>query len=160
MEKLSQIKNKFLKFLPKEPVASMGIQNPSLSPRRPPVSIIPKEARRNHKRGTSFSAKEPSSPKVSCIGQVERKKKNKNKNKNHKNIQKNQIHKNIDSVLSPEKKILLWIAKGNCNEGSKQSGKAFVLEEKESATPTLGTMKKFASGRGTLSDFDFTLEQR
>ncbi|MED6185479.1 hypothetical protein PIB30_057445 [Stylosanthes scabra] len=159
MEILSQIKNKFLRFLPKEPVASVGIQNQSLSPRRSPVSIIPKEARRKHRRGTSFSSKEPSSPKVSCIGQVERKKNNNNKNKNKK-ITENQKHKNIDSVISPEKKILLWISKGSCIEESKQSGKAFVLEEKESATPTLGTMNKFASGRGTLSDFDFTLEQR
>ncbi|MED6193803.1 hypothetical protein PIB30_022854 [Stylosanthes scabra] len=156
MEILSQIKNKFLRFLPKEPVASVSIQSPSLSPRRSPVSIIPKEARRRHRRGTSFTSKEPSSPKVSCIGQVERKK---NKNKNQK-IKENQKHKNIDSVPSPEKKILLWISKGSCIEASKQSGKAFVLEEKESATPTLGTMKKFASGRGTLSGFDFTLEQR
>lgn len=91
------------------------------------------------------------------MGQVQCKKKKKKKKKAQK-------HTN-DTVPFPEKKgkILLWISKGS-GEGPKQSGKAFVLEEKASATavkaPSLGTMKQFASGRGTLCDFDFTLAER
>ncbi|KAJ1403896.1 hypothetical protein SESBI_27020 [Sesbania bispinosa] len=158
MDKLSQFKSKFLKFLSKQPVTLVAFQNPNLSPCRSPsthvVSIIPKEARRKHKGG-SFSAREPTSPKVSCMGQVQCKKKRKTQKR--KRVQQPPT-KNNDSVRGPENKVLLWISKGSEEEGRKQ-----VLEEKESATvkaPSLGTMKKFASGRGTLYDFDATLAER
>ncbi|GLJ31769.1 hypothetical protein SUGI_0639060 [Cryptomeria japonica] len=39
-----------------------------------PISIIPKEAK-GRKKGASFESQEPTSPKVSCIGQVKLKKK-------------------------------------------------------------------------------------
>lgn len=143
----------------------MAFQNPTpIDPCRSPthaVSIIPKEARRKHK-GVSFSSanKEPTSPKVSCMGQVQNKKKRNNAKK----------HKNSDSVAVryPEKKLLLRISNKGSDEGRrKQGGKGLVLEEKkESPTatlkaPTLDTMKKFASGRASiLCDFDATVAQR
>lgn len=156
MEKLSKMKNKFFKFLPKRPVASVSsYQNPTLSPNASvttarKVSIIPKEARRKH-RSISFSAREPSSPKVSCIGQVKCKK----KKRKAKRVHQSSTKKN-DSVTSHEnKKILL------------QSEKALVVEENQELAPsmlivpTLGTMRKFESGRGnSLSDFDATLAER
>ncbi|KAK7360266.1 hypothetical protein VNO77_02249 [Canavalia gladiata] len=166
MEKLSQMKNKFFKCLPKQPVASMAFQNPTLSPstsvttrgcRSPMVSIIPKEARRRHRIG-SFSAREPTSPKVSCMGQVQCKKRRKAQKEKSVRTKKN------DSAPCHEKKenVLLWIFKGS-GEGPQQNKEDFVLEEKAPTThvsPSLGTMKKFASGRGSLSDFDVTLAER
>ncbi|KAK7307460.1 hypothetical protein VNO77_40541 [Canavalia gladiata] len=162
MEKLFKIKSTFFKFLSKQPVALVTFQNPILSPCRSPtqvVSIIPKEARRKHKGG-SFSAREPSSPKVSCMGQVQGKKKRKTQKQKRVKIQQSPTQNNIDSVrCSEKKKILLWIPKGS-DEARKQSGN---LEEKTLDTleaPSLNTMKKFASGRGALYDFDLTIAER
>ncbi|RDX95572.1 hypothetical protein CR513_21885, partial [Mucuna pruriens] len=150
MEKLFQIKSNFLKFLSKQPAAIVTFQNPKVSPCRSPahvVSIVPREARRKH-RGESF--KEPTSPKVSCMGQVQDKKKRKARKQKRDRAQAQQAPtKNIDSVRC--KKILLWIPKG-----SDEERKPKVLEEKGMATveaPSLSTMKKFASGRGSLYDF-------
>lgn len=150
MEKLSQIKTKFLKFLSKQPSVSLaGFQNPPLkTPCRSPsrVSIIPKEARRKkHRSENNFGAKEPTSPKVSCMGQVQSKKKRKKAKKNKRVLQQPPVE-NGDSV-------------------GKQSGKALVvLEEKASRAmieaPTLDMMQKFASGRGSLYDFDAKLAER
>ncbi|XP_004512183.1 uncharacterized protein [Cicer arietinum] len=154
MEKLSQMKSTFLKFISKQPVSLVIFQNPTLSPCRSPTtqfgSIFPKEARRKHKSGISFSPKEPTSPKVSCIGQVKCKKKKKAK--------KEVPTKNIDSVQCPENKVLLWISKG-VYEGGKQGGQEKVTNMLN-VPPTLDAMKKFTSGRGSLYDFDFTLAER
>ncbi|KAJ1380028.1 hypothetical protein SESBI_46369 [Sesbania bispinosa] len=161
MEKLSQMRNKLFKFLLKQPVASMPVQNPTLSPSTGvTVSIIPKEARRKHRSG-SFSAREPSSPKVSCMGQVQCKKKRMAQKQNR--VQRTPTKKRTDSVsCHDQKKFLAWIFKGSA-EGPKQREKASVLEENSPPTeiaPSLGSMKKFAGGRGTLSNFDVTLVER
>lgn len=185
MEKLSEIlKNKLFKFVPKRPMASVAnFQNPTLSPSRSvtttkgcrsSVSIIPKEARRKH-RSVSFSARgEPSSPKVSCMGQVQCKKKRKAKRvvvDQHSSSTKKSYsdHSVPPCHVNNKEKVLLWILKGISGEGPTQSEKALVLKEKEvkapsttliAPAPSLGTMKKFASGRGSLSDFDVTLAER
>ncbi|XP_020216170.1 uncharacterized protein At1g76070 [Cajanus cajan] len=158
MEKLFRIKTNFLKFLSKQPVdLVVAFQNPTLSPCRSPahlVSIIPKEARRKH-RGESFSAREPTSPKVSCMGQVQGKKKRKARKQKRAQVQA-QSQAQKSECVGEKNKILLWIHK----EGRKHNDK--VLEEKASGTveaPTLNTMKKFASGRGSLSDFHVTIAE-
>ncbi|KAK7406871.1 hypothetical protein VNO78_08506 [Psophocarpus tetragonolobus] len=157
MEKLFQIKSNFIKFLTKQPAALVvAFQNPTISPCRSPtrvVSIIPREARRKH-RGESFSAREPTSPKVSCMGQVQGKKKTK---------ARKQKRAQAQAQKDPTKnKILLWIQKGS-DVGRRQK----VLEEKKTASgtvdveaPSLNTMKKFASGRGSLYYFDATIAER
>ena len=93
--------------------------------------------------------KEPTSPKVSCMGEIKSKKKKKKKDK--------KLHKGIHDVV-PNKNVLLWISKGSY-EGERQGGK-----EKESAIvsvpPTLDSMKKFTSERGSLCDFDAILSER
>lgn len=164
MEKLFQIKSTFSKFISKQPVSLVVFQNPPLkSPCRSPlhVSIIPKEARRKQHKSGSFIAKEPTSPKVSCMGQVQCKKK-KRKTKKHKRDQQPPVENNDFVLRCPEKKFMLWISKES-GEGKKQDGKALVLEEKGLDTmkvPTLDMMKKFTSGRGSLYDFDATLAER
>ncbi|XP_057449233.1 uncharacterized protein At1g76070-like [Lotus japonicus] len=170
MEKLSQIKTKFFNFkiLIQQPAASLAFHNPSpcLSPKHN-VSIIPKEARRKHRGGSFSASREPSSPRVSCMGQVQGKKKNKKrKAQNCKRVQQPPVKDNDPvPVRCAEKNILLLISKGS-DEGRKQSGKALVLEEKAPIVPptmdapSLGMMKKLASGRGSLYDFDVTLAER
>ncbi|KAK7263002.1 hypothetical protein RJT34_30586 [Clitoria ternatea] len=139
MAKLSQMKNKLFRFLSKQPVTSFSFQNPTLSPskgcRSPSckVSIIPKEARKRHRIG-SFSAREPSSPKVSCMGQVKCKKKRKAQK------QKRVQTKKPDYVPCHEKKDM--------------------APDASQVSPSLGAMKKLASGRGSLYDFDVTLAAR
>ncbi|KAG5069649.1 hypothetical protein JHK85_002026 [Glycine max] len=166
MEKLFQVKRNFLKFLTKQPAAALVVafQNPTrMSPCRSParvVSIIPKEARRKHK-GETFSAREPTSPKVSCMGQVQGKKRKARKQKRAQAQAQAQAHKdptkNTNSI-GEKKEILLWIQKGS-DEGRKRK----VLEEKRASgtveAPSLNTMKKFASGRGSLYDFDVTIAE-
>src|ERR1044072_5795960 len=124
MEKLRKIKTTILRFMSKQPVSIslVTFQNPTLSPCRSPmthvVSLFPKEARRKQKRGISFSPKEPTSPKVSCIGQVNCKKKKMKEKEKEKKLRK-EVHqvvstKNNDSVRGSEKKVLVWISKGSC----------------------------------------------
>lgn len=159
MEKLQQMKNKLFKFLPKRPVASMAFQNPPpLSPSgsvttkacRNRVSIIPKEARRKHRTG-SFSKREPTSPKVSCIGQVEGKKMRKVQK------QKKVQAKKSDNVPQREKKkTLLWSFTEN-GESPKQRDEA---PSAMSPAPSLGTMKKFSGGRKSMADFGITIVER
>ncbi|CAJ1930547.1 unnamed protein product [Sphenostylis stenocarpa] len=157
MEKLFQMKTNFLKFLTKQPATLVvAFQNPTPSPCRSParvVSIIPREARRKRK-DESFSAREPTSPKVSCMGQVQGKKNKKARKQKKAQAQKDPA-RNLDSV-GEWKKIVLWIRKGSSDEG----GKHKVLEEKTVEAPSLNTMKKFASGRGSLYDFDVTIAER
>ncbi|KAK8471596.1 hypothetical protein PHAVU_003G267350 [Phaseolus vulgaris] len=168
MKILSRIKDKLLKFMPTQPVASVPFQNPNMSPignfptrgcRSPThrVSIVPMEVRRN--RGSeSFSAQEPSSPKVSCMGEVKGRKKRKVRG------QKRVPTEEGDAVAcSEKKKSLQWIFKGISVEGRKQSKKGSVLEEKAAAStegyPSLGAMKSFASGTGSLPRFEVIMER-
>ncbi|BAT99933.1 hypothetical protein VIGAN_10147700 [Vigna angularis var. angularis] len=155
MEKLFQMRRSFLKFLTKQPATLVvAFQNPTPSPCRSParmVSIIPREARRK-RRGESFSTKEPTSPKVSCMGQVQGKKKRKARKQKKAQTQKDST-KTVDSV-GELKKIVLRIRKG-----SDERQKHKVLEEKRVEAPSLNTMKKFASGRGSLYDFDVTIAE-
>ncbi|XP_057723404.1 uncharacterized protein At1g76070-like [Arachis stenosperma] len=176
MEKISKLKNKLFKFFLTQPVvASMALQNPTMSPNNSvskrgcrshhgfKVSIVPKEVRRKHRSASFRSNNEPSSPKVSCMGDVKCKKKR--MALKQKRVEETIITKRNDDVPCEQKKgkVLLWIFKGQ-----KQSGgnKGFVLEEKAQensqviAAPSLGAMKKFKGGRGSLRDFDVTITKR
>ena len=89
-EKESKLKNKIFKILPKAAAAavSMTFQNPPFSPGRDHKfkhhggkgffsgPMIPVEARRKSKDGC-VETQEPTSPKISCMGQIKHKKKTK-----------------------------------------------------------------------------------
>ena len=178
---MAELKRKFMKFLPRQPLASIQKQSPrspggsvagNRSPSRHAVSIIPKEARRKL-RSSSFSAREPSSPKVSCMGDVDQLMKRKRKKKKKRKARKQQGCDEKDV----KKKMLLWIFKASsggdhrrqCDQIISQGESGGKVLEKDRAelhthgminvVPSLGTMKKFASGRGALSDFDHKLPQ-
>ena len=96
------------------------------------------------------------------MGQVQGKKRKARKQKRAQAQDQAQAHKdptkNTNSI-GEKKEILLWIQKGS-DEGRKRK----VLEEKRASgtveAPSLNTMKKFASGRGSLYDFDVTIAER
>ncbi|KAJ9146914.1 hypothetical protein P3X46_029128 [Hevea brasiliensis] len=108
----------------------------------PRVSIIPKEVRRRA-RSLSFDAREPTSPKVSCTGQV-KKKQNKKKKMNPTKIPKNMLCSCTGAIARIFRK-------------KQQSGESDVCNKRtpmEDKVPSLVHLKQLASGRGGLQNFD------
>ncbi|KAJ6736445.1 hypothetical protein OIU85_018626 [Salix viminalis] len=160
MEKVAAASPKMiLRFIPKV-VSAVNFHNLTVSPGRdkrsenthrhkaiagkglnPVRSLIPAAARRRPK---NESQEEPTSPKVSCIGQI----------KHEKMTNKGQIKR--VSWLPQEAKACVT-ADSTPGRGSNVSGgEKPKLPEK---TPSLSQMKRFASGRDTLAGFDWTAHQ-
>lgn len=181
MEKQAKPKNKILKFLPRAASAVVSFQTyPPFSPSRdkrseinasklkahagrgysgPIVSMkmIPDEARRKPKNG-GFETQEPTSPKVSCMGQIKHKKKIK---KLAKRAPPPQEVKAVSTSSPPELKKRAS-AIGRIFAGAKPGRKSdAVVAEKAvlpDKAPSLTQMKRFASGRDSLADFDWTAQ--
>ncbi|CAA3025105.1 uncharacterized protein At1g76070-like [Olea europaea var. sylvestris] len=156
-------KNKILKFLPKAAQAAVSFQNPPFSPGKDKlkprfsVSMIPAEARRRSKN-SNFETQEPTSPKVSCMGQIKHKKK---LSKKHLSLPKGfkpalapppapQLKKNpsrIRNIFKP--------AAGRKSDASVDYNKPPLPDR----APCLSQMKRFASTRDTLANFDWTKTQ-
>ncbi|CAI9758014.1 unnamed protein product [Fraxinus pennsylvanica] len=164
-----------LKFLPK----ALSFQNPPFSPagRRdnvnannhksnynrgfsgPIISIIPAEARgRKSSKNSNFD--EPTSPKVSCMGQIKHR-----KNKISKKKQVSRPETN-SAVSPPKKKPSAAIrnifsskkpAAGRKSDGSSDDDEHRVPDHV--TAPSLNQMKKFASSRDTFANFDWTTAQ-
>ncbi|KAJ4967008.1 hypothetical protein NE237_018857 [Protea cynaroides] len=190
--------------------ASLTFHNPPISPNRDMrpenfsrfkantsnkgFSLIPAEARRKSRNG-SFDATEPTSPKVSCMGQIKHKHK-KLKNKNQKKLKSTRDSCKLESSPREEKKkpssaILinsstLSTRRDFCklesstkeekkkpsstilrifrNKKSDNSDVVFDDPDKEASVqiqdraPSLGQMKRFASGHDYLANFDWTAQ--
>eukprot|EP00268_Persea_americana_P022829 TRINITY_DN22626_c0_g1_i1.p1 TRINITY_DN22626_c0_g1~~TRINITY_DN22626_c0_g1_i1.p1 ORF type:complete len:242 (+),score=53.83 TRINITY_DN22626_c0_g1_i1:169-894(+) len=109
----------------------------------PIVSIIPAEARRKAKNG-SFDGQEPTSPKVSCIGQIKQKKK----------ICKPKC--NSPPPKQAHKKLQFKI--GRIFHGARRTSKPDVEDTPSPApvpAPSLGQLRRFTSGRSVFADFDW-----
>ncbi|XP_031123081.1 uncharacterized protein At1g76070 [Ipomoea triloba] len=157
-----------LKFLPKS--AAISFQSLPFSPGRdkrpadikthcsgPIISIIPAEARRK----SGMDTQEPSSPKVSCIGQIKHKKKQKMQHQKRSG-EKQQLPTKKDYARSLttsfQERSSSSAAIGKIFHGRRSDASAADssrLRDCEDA-PSLGKMKRFASGRETLSDFNWT----
>lgn len=159
-------KNMILKFLPKAVAATVIFQNHPFSPGRekrfhhnhkgfsgPIISIIPAEAR-NKKSNSETNQEEPTSPKVSCIGQIkQRKNLNKSKKKEcPKSLEKNPSNKKKKSSSSSNfRNIFQRRRKIDVSKNSSD-----IICEVENRAPCLSQMRKYASGReGNLSNFDW-----
>ncbi|CAN4094032.1 unnamed protein product [Withania somnifera] len=145
-------KNMILKFLPKAATATVIFQNHPFSPSRekrfhhhhnhkgfsgPIISIIPAEAR-NRKSSNNVTNQEPTSPKVSCIGQIKQRKKNIKKTKKEDTNTKTPLENSTKK--SPRSNFRNFFLRG----------------ENLIKVPSLSHMRKFASGReGNLSNFDW-----
>lgn len=155
--KTSSLRNKIAKLLSlphSTPSITTILVSPPLSPRKPnstkPVytSIIPSEARRKPKNGSSFDTREPTSPKVSCLGQITNKKKPNKKPK----------PKNIGCFIQEVKVVKKRRKKGVkenmvIDDGPKSKDKADGSNVGILVVPSLGEMKRFTSARGVLSEF-------
>lgn len=162
MEKPARSKISIFSFLPK--ATSFSFSNHPFSPGRdkrqenlsklkahagksfsgPIVSIIPAEARRKPKNG-SFDAQEPTSPKVSCIGQIKQKKKKKIGKPKCKSPPKD--HKKKQFKIGR-------IFHGGRRTSQPDVEKAMTTPSSAPA-PSLGQMRRFTSGRSALADFDW-----
>ncbi|KAL0432321.1 UNVERIFIED_CONTAM: hypothetical protein Slati_2566400 [Sesamum latifolium] len=176
-------KNKILKFLPKAAQAAVSFQNFPFSPRRdrrpdvnahrlrshlnkgfsgPIVSMIPAEARGKCK---NFETQEPTSPKVSCMGQIKHKKKISRKKhvslpKEFKPVSRSQPDK-TNRATGPASKLVkkpsgikkFFVAGRGSDDGSKDQAEPSV------PAPSLSQMRRFASSRETFANFDWTTAQ-
>lgn len=193
-------KNRLLKLLPKV-ASAVTFQSPPFSPSkekmrssaetcstkpkthlgkgssggaRPMTSIIPSaEALYKSTNSSSFAAHEPTSPKVSCMGQIKHKKKmckyyqdalppmeylDQVLNFNHKpkvlkSLQSfSEVKKKNPRVLKPVQSFKNMFGKA----GGKKSSVDHDLGVRE---PSLSQMHRFSSGRSSLSSFDWTAAQ-
>lgn len=189
-------KNKLLKMLPK--AMSFGHRVPPFSPGRdlhhnhnhhnntaankmffsgPMVPLVPNAARvRRNKSDAVWD--EPTSPKVSCIGQIKlgkskcpTGKKNKNKTtpllipKISKTSTSSLTKEDEKGRLSKIKRIFSFSPASGGNISRKShptavsaAGEHPVTVVSTAAVPSLGQMKKFASSRDALGGFDWTVE--
>ncbi|KAF8022656.1 hypothetical protein BT93_F0235 [Corymbia citriodora subsp. variegata] len=199
--------NKVLKFLPRTVSSISFFQNPPFSPSRdkrssselinrtkcrlrshvgkgfsgPLISLIPKEARAKNENDRDFDANEPTSPKVSCMGQI------KHKNKTEKSWPSSADKRSSfsSSASSSFSKLRRDVDKpprpGNSHELKKQSSTLKRIfnrarggnKKKPTDTsrnncrkppllvdraPSLSQMKRFASGRDAMASFDWSAE--
>lgn len=181
-------KNNILRFLPKA-ASVVSFQNPPFSPNRekrsdhyminkikthagrgfsgPIISIIPDEARRKPKCGSFETQEEPTSPKVSCMGQIKAHKKKLKKNKRVSPPDHHHHHHQVS-------KLLTW-SPGEVTKHTSALRRMFssVKPERKSdadsdhlhepvtlpdRAPALSQMKRFASGRDSLPNFDWTAQ--
>ncbi|PON49953.1 Phospholipase D [Parasponia andersonii] len=157
---MEKLKNKISKLLPRAASAVTFLSpsaTPSPSPRKNPpapiaVSLIPAEARRKPRHGSSFDTREPSSPKVSCLGQV-----NNNNNNNRPKLKPKPRQlgspphqQEIKPAASPGN-LIVKILRGQ-RKVSKDS------PEGVEKVPSLGLLKRFESSSrgGVLLDFEWT----
>ncbi|XP_022139168.1 uncharacterized protein At1g76070 [Momordica charantia] len=159
MDKQSKPRSKIMKLLPRA-ASAVTFHNPPYSPGRGfsgpvKISIIPNEARTKSKN-SGFETPEPTSPKVSCIGQIKHKKRMKELAKRTAKVEISEPKKQHPSAV---KRILtggrvLGRAKSNVAAGNLRGC------EKPPPAPVLGLnqMKRFSSGRGALANFDWTAQ--
>lgn len=171
MEKTGKPKSKLLNFLPRAASVVM-FQNPPFSPNRekrssdnqnkikanaakgfsgPIISIIPKEARKKVKNG-SFESQEPTSPKVSCMGQI----KHKQKIHKAKRVSPPRPPQEAEPKPQPIKKKPSTMKR--LFSMKKSYGSTVDKPSVPERAPSLDQMKRFSSGRDAFSNFDWTAQ--
>ncbi|KAJ0255903.1 Uncharacterized protein HA466_0089450 [Hirschfeldia incana] len=187
-------KNKLLKMIPR--AMSFGHRVPPFSPGRdlhhhqhnttsssssnkayfsgPMVPLVPKAARvRKNKSDAVWS--EPTSPKVSCIGQIKRVKSKRSSSPKKSRAAIPKIPKKTSSSSltkgdekgrpSMIKRLFSFTSAAGGGNSSRKSHPNAVAEHpvtvvSSAAVPSLGQMKKFASSREGLGGFDWAVEMK
>ncbi|XP_059460548.1 uncharacterized protein At1g76070 [Corylus avellana] len=190
MEKQAKPKNKILKFLPRAASAvAVSFQNPSFSPSRDRrseihlnklrnhagrgfsgpmiISMIPDEARRKTKNG-GFDSQEPTSPKVSCMGQIKHKKEMIKKAKRTapaplppKKVTTKTKGSSPPRELKKHASAIRRIFGAGAKPGRKSDASVDYNNKPvvPDRAPCLSQMNRFASGRDhSLADFDWMAE--
>ncbi|KAF8406666.1 hypothetical protein HHK36_008756 [Tetracentron sinense] len=158
-----------LRFLPRA-ASSVTFQNPPFTPGREKRTensnklkanagkwfsgpIIPAGAPRKSKNG-SFDSQEPTSPKVSCMGQIKHKK----KIHKSKRVSPPQESKPASSPRKVKKQSsALRSIFGGAKPGRKSDASAAKPPLPDRA-PSLSQMKRFASGRDAFTNFEWTAQ--
>ncbi|OIV96301.1 hypothetical protein TanjilG_09728 [Lupinus angustifolius] len=158
MEKQLKLKRKILNILPKV-AAAVSFINPPFSPSRyhkskpdntrhkgfsaPITSMIPHQNRKkpNH---DDIDYQEPTSPKISCMGQIKHEKKRRMKKTKIKDIE---VKKNVSTF----KKMLFYATKSKSGSSDKLDNEDVVVKR----VTNMSQMKRFASGRDTFANFDW-----
>lgn len=203
---VSKAKNRFLKLLPNAAALAVTLQNIPFSPNKEKrssdkskskskgfsgasggatmISIVPVDGL--HSKSRNSSLREPTSPKVSCMGQVKHKKKlysliNTNYTyqdsvlppldhlnrmvQNHNNSKQAQQKppalksvKSFGDVIKKKKKPLaIKNMFSRVPSGRRKSDATIhVPDEHRASSGSLSQMKRFSSGRNSLSNFDWT----
>ncbi|XP_026665013.1 uncharacterized protein At1g76070 [Phoenix dactylifera] len=116
----------------------------------PIISIVPVEARRKEKNGGGLDV-EPTSPRVSCMGQVKHKKACRPKRSSPPRVQERKPAFIIREIFRRK------VRPGRRMDAAESSeGRPAVVGR----APSLGQMKRFTSRRETLRDFDWRKVER
>ncbi|XP_042429014.1 uncharacterized protein At1g76070-like isoform X1 [Zingiber officinale] len=128
------------------------------------ASIVPVEVRRKGKGGAGGEFEEPTSPKVTCMGQVKLRKMRCNSNEETKSLPppaKPDADKRLKSKRTGDASLFLSRMFRRRrrkfpteSEEEKEIGRGDINPASASA-PALGTMRWYSSGRETLQDFDW-----
>ncbi|CAJ1972590.1 unnamed protein product [Sphenostylis stenocarpa] len=167
--KPSKLKSKILKILPKA-AAAVTFQNPPFSPGRDHKfksfggkgffsgPMIPDEARRKPKDG-GVETQEPTSPKISCMGQIKHKKKHVKKGGAKSMSMPTRARESKPSTTprdtTEEKKQASKFQRMLFHAGKPKSAARKKSDAEVERAPALGHMRRFASGRETFSNFDW-----
>lgn len=169
MDRHTKYHGKILKFLPK----AATVMNLPFSPNKDKrysgaivPMMIPHEARirrRSKDDDDSINNREPTSPKISCMGQIKLKNKNKNKTKSvTRSPRDHHAHRQVSSSSSGIKKLFSFNKpaggrKSSASASSTPSGGDQSLTDR---APALSQMRRFASGRDQrMASFDWTAAQ-
>lgn len=160
-----KLKSKILKILPK--VVTLTFQNPPFSPGRnrdhkphhghgvkgfsgPMIIPYDYEARRNLNND-----QEPTSPKISCMGQIKHKKKQPKKATSSSSTSSDIV---VKKHVTKFQRMLSHVGKQKTTEGRRKSDASashdnnHALEER---IPHVSQIKRFSSGRDTFANFDW-----
>ncbi|XP_058780813.1 uncharacterized protein At1g76070-like [Vicia villosa] len=154
MEKNLKLRNKILKILPKTVSAiTLTFQNHPFSPSkdhkskpRGGVKGFSGPIITNKPKNIANDNEEPSSPKISCMGQIKHKKKQQNKK--------------TKDIVEVKKRVTTFqkvfhVGKTK-SDGRRKSDARVTLEERtRTTTHHVSQMKRFASGRGAFDNFDW-----
>ncbi|XP_004292930.1 PREDICTED: uncharacterized protein At1g76070-like [Fragaria vesca subsp. vesca] len=181
LQKQSKSRSKILKFLPKA-ASAVYFHGASYSPKHKPHGgrgvgfsgpLIPDEARRkprNNVGGSSFGSVdevEPTSPKVSCMGQIKKKKEQhqqikktkreglppRNQSKDSKETKPSREVKKHASTFRRMFSGVNSRRKSDADVDDLKTNKAAGLPDR---APSLSQMRRFASGRGkAIANFDW-----
>ncbi|KAH0462977.1 hypothetical protein IEQ34_007559 [Dendrobium chrysotoxum] len=151
-----------LKYLQK--AATFTITNNPHSPRGerlsairglsgPIASIIPTEARHKKRNDDAFD-EEPTSPKVTCIGQIKHKKAAGTKERQKKKVPSG-LTRMFSQRVRPDHKEVEVKEKKKKKEKRQELATDTAATAAPAPAPALGQLKKFASRRESLADFDW-----
>lgn len=150
-----KVKSTFMKLLPRAASPVIFLHSPTTPAgdrRSQAVSIVPPEARRKS-RSWSFDTREPTSPKVSCMGHINNKKKNCN-NKIKLVLPPKEQSNPVPGKLKKNPFFIYKIFQGS-NNRRKKSGSTDDKQPGVDRAPCLTQMKRFASGRDEFMNFDW-----